>query len=252
MILRSVTKHVRDQNWFAVGLDFLIVVVGVFIGIQVANWNEARLIENAERTYLERLLADTEQMIRVAGFGSGNRDRHVEDIMRSLEALRTCTLDETSRESFDNALINHQGLGRIFIVRTTYDEMLASEALARIEDTALKDQIASTFATAERMRDYVDYFSSDLGRASDIIWRSVSFQFVLPENQTIEDFEIQEVESQTQVVRYAFNELCADPVFINAMVEVLDSNLDLSLMVQSWVEQLEALSSTLRQRVEPA
>ena len=23
-------KHVRDQNWFAVGLDFLIVVVGVF------------------------------------------------------------------------------------------------------------------------------------------------------------------------------------------------------------------------------
>jgi hypothetical protein len=42
MILRSVMKHVRDQNWFAVFLDFLIVVVGVFIGIQVANWNEAR------------------------------------------------------------------------------------------------------------------------------------------------------------------------------------------------------------------
>ena len=40
MILRSVTKHIKDQNWFAVGLDFLIVVVGVFIGIQVANWNE--------------------------------------------------------------------------------------------------------------------------------------------------------------------------------------------------------------------
>ena len=29
MILRSITKHVRDQNWFAVGIDFLIVVVGV-------------------------------------------------------------------------------------------------------------------------------------------------------------------------------------------------------------------------------
>jgi len=23
MILRSIRKHVRDQNWFAVGLDFL-------------------------------------------------------------------------------------------------------------------------------------------------------------------------------------------------------------------------------------
>lgn len=31
MLLRSLTKHVKAQNWFAVGLDFLIVVVGVFI-----------------------------------------------------------------------------------------------------------------------------------------------------------------------------------------------------------------------------
>lgn len=28
MILRSVMKHVRDQNWVAVGVDFIIVVVG--------------------------------------------------------------------------------------------------------------------------------------------------------------------------------------------------------------------------------
>lgn len=42
MILRSVMKHVREQNWVAVFLDFLIVVVGVFIGLQVANWNDER------------------------------------------------------------------------------------------------------------------------------------------------------------------------------------------------------------------
>lgn len=32
MILRNITKHVSDQNWFAVLIDFLIVVVGVIIG----------------------------------------------------------------------------------------------------------------------------------------------------------------------------------------------------------------------------
>ncbi len=42
MLLRRITDHVKAQNWFAVGLDFFIVVVGVFIGIQVANWNDAR------------------------------------------------------------------------------------------------------------------------------------------------------------------------------------------------------------------
>lgn len=55
MILRSVTQHVKDQNWFAVAIDFLIVVIGVFIGIQVANWNEARLSTAQEATYLLQL-----------------------------------------------------------------------------------------------------------------------------------------------------------------------------------------------------
>ena len=42
MILRRIKAHVEKENWFAVFLDFCIVVVGVFIGLQVANWNEAR------------------------------------------------------------------------------------------------------------------------------------------------------------------------------------------------------------------
>lgn len=43
MILRSITRCVRDPNRFAVGIDFIIVILGVFIGIQVANWTAARI-----------------------------------------------------------------------------------------------------------------------------------------------------------------------------------------------------------------
>ena len=42
MLLRRIITHVKAQNWTAVALDFVIVVVGVFIGIQVANLNDAR------------------------------------------------------------------------------------------------------------------------------------------------------------------------------------------------------------------
>jgi hypothetical protein len=49
MILRRITEHVKTQNWFAVGLDFVIVVVGVFIGIQVANWNAMRCALSARK-----------------------------------------------------------------------------------------------------------------------------------------------------------------------------------------------------------
>ncbi len=39
MILCRIMEHIKTQSCFAVGLDFVIVVFGVVIGIQVANWN---------------------------------------------------------------------------------------------------------------------------------------------------------------------------------------------------------------------
>lgn len=61
MILRRITKHVKDQNWFAVAIDFAIVVIGVFIGLQVANWNEARSDRQLGQEYTQRLIADLER-----------------------------------------------------------------------------------------------------------------------------------------------------------------------------------------------
>lgn len=58
MILRRVIEHVRIQNWFAVALDFIIVVVGVFIGIQVANWNDAGKDRTEEAIFLKALYQD--------------------------------------------------------------------------------------------------------------------------------------------------------------------------------------------------
>lgn len=42
MILRRLAQAVRRQDWFTVVIEFVIVVFGVFIGLQVDNWNGAR------------------------------------------------------------------------------------------------------------------------------------------------------------------------------------------------------------------
>lgn len=54
MILRRLTNAFRKQDWFTVVIETLIVVFGVFIGIQMANWNEAQ----ADRARELRLLAE--------------------------------------------------------------------------------------------------------------------------------------------------------------------------------------------------
>lgn len=55
MILRSVMKHVRDQNWLALALDFCIVVIGVFVGLQVQQWADAQRQARLESLYTQRL-----------------------------------------------------------------------------------------------------------------------------------------------------------------------------------------------------
>ena len=58
MRLRSLTKHIREQNWFAVALDFFIVVVGILIAFQITNWNEARTDRQLETKYRTELVND--------------------------------------------------------------------------------------------------------------------------------------------------------------------------------------------------
>jgi len=63
MILRRVIEHVRNQHWTAVFIDFAIVVLGVVIGLQVNNWNEARRDRARELAYLQGIAADLDESI---------------------------------------------------------------------------------------------------------------------------------------------------------------------------------------------
>jgi DNA-binding HxlR family transcriptional regulator len=43
MLLRRILQHFRIQNGFAAVLDFFIVVVGVFVGLQAQDWANGRV-----------------------------------------------------------------------------------------------------------------------------------------------------------------------------------------------------------------
>lgn len=60
MILRRLSQHVKDQNWTAVGLDFLIVVLGVFLGLQASNWNSDRVAQAEAHDLLQRMSLEAE------------------------------------------------------------------------------------------------------------------------------------------------------------------------------------------------
>ena len=143
MILRSITKHVRDQNWFAVGLDFLIVVVGVFIGIQVANWNEARLEAREEVLLVDRIRADFARIDVDAERSLAFHQSMVSDLQTMVRALRTGMLGVEDRAAFERALF----LGLAFQTSAdhsgTFTEMLSSGRANILRDKALLNELVA-------------------------------------------------------------------------------------------------------------
>jgi hypothetical protein len=58
MILRRLSANLRAQNWTAIVIELVIVIVGVFIGTQVANWNQVRLEKLATERMLVQLIPE--------------------------------------------------------------------------------------------------------------------------------------------------------------------------------------------------
>lgn len=64
MILRGLAKNLKEQNWMAIGIEFVLLIAGVFLGIQVANWNDERRDLIREKAYLEDVAAELDKSIQ--------------------------------------------------------------------------------------------------------------------------------------------------------------------------------------------
>lgn len=58
MLLRRFTQHIKAQNWLGVWLDLIIVVLGIFLGLQVSNINSQRIANNDLNAYLQDLATE--------------------------------------------------------------------------------------------------------------------------------------------------------------------------------------------------
>ena len=138
MLLRRITEHVKAQNWTAVALDFVIVVVGVFIGIQVANWNEARAERTQERAIVLQLIAEAhETNVRIANNESGDAARLAAAI-RAHETLKAETLNNEEIVQLHQDLMALGPWGGVDHVTASLNRLINADRLSLISDPDLQ------------------------------------------------------------------------------------------------------------------
>ena len=124
MVIRRIREHVSAHNWFAVGIDVAIVVVGVFLGLQANNWN-AKRIERAEAEAYRAQIIDN---LRANEIDIGARANYY----RQVQAHSNSALEvmETPGAVMDEAFLIHAyqatQVWQRPLVRSAYDEMLGA------------------------------------------------------------------------------------------------------------------------------
>jgi hypothetical protein len=138
MILRSITKHVKEQNWFAVALDFCIVVIGILMAFQITEWNEARSKQSLKSYYLQRLesdLSSTISYLEDQGQVVANAITIIDGFAMVLNNDETDdkALVDVTRELFSDGL----AITDFKTVRSTFDELNANGNLELLDNQDL-------------------------------------------------------------------------------------------------------------------
>ncbi|MEM1269246.1 MAG: hypothetical protein AAGI08_04270 [Bacteroidota bacterium] len=154
MLFRRVLKHVKDQNWTAVAIDFVIVVLGVVIGLQVSNWNTARQDRSTARELLVRLENDLVSEIKSW--------RHGVDYYGVARAHGVAALEgytDPSSQPPSAFLVNlYQASQRWNITsqRGTYDELISSGSISLIRDEATRVRLANHYLLMAALQTTLD------------------------------------------------------------------------------------------------
>ena len=147
MVIRRIRESAAKHNWFAVALDLLILVIGVFLGLQANNWNQARLERQQEQSYRTRLIEDlrtneTDLQQRRAYYGQVRK-----------HALSALNAMENSAGPADQQFVIDTYQATQIIPRTltrfTYEEMLASGGIERIGGPDTRKHVKNYYAGIE-------------------------------------------------------------------------------------------------------
>ena len=143
MAIRRFREHVADQNWFAVLIDIGIVVIGVFLGTQANNWNEARIERAAAAGYRREIIADLKvNQIDLAARQSYSRA--VRD--HALAAL--AVVEAPAKAGGVAFLVDAYQASQTWarpIVRTAYDEMIGAGLSRSMGDQETRSRLTAYY-----------------------------------------------------------------------------------------------------------
>ncbi len=143
MIMRRLSEAIAEQNWFIVVIEVLVVVVGIFIGLQVDDWNTVRKDRQDEKEILQRLHID---VLLAEELSSRVRKRRLDRLQNVIDAndilfRRTDRVTLTEQECITICSTNFFNISAPSL--PALDELVGIGRLGIIQDAELRSALIS-------------------------------------------------------------------------------------------------------------
>lgn len=191
MLLRRFSKHFSEQNWFAVGLDVIVVITGIFLGLQVTEWNDDRKIRLKEAVYIKQFQTDIETSITLGKEFRLNNEafKKATEVLAAMAASPSLKIDEDTFD--DNMSGGLYELDDFRFVRKTWKELINSGQYNQFGDVELRQLIDRVVEKQDLMSSRVenltiytrDIVDSWLTKNYDM-WRIHALKYVNTKRQT--------------------------------------------------------------------
>lgn len=237
MILRRLAEGVRKQDWFTVVVEVLIVVVGIFLGLQVDDWNEARKDAKLEQRFLERLLSDTRYNIVRLERRRERAERKLTSLRTVIALLEANTSEKIAAEDMSNAFCSWHTITPAQYRSTTYDELVSTGRINIISDLALRLRMQMARALRERYQS-VRFDLWDVHRTLAESFRPFIRWHLTPDSREAVSCSVD------------IDTLVGRPDLISVLVEFVRSNTVLMQFNDQEMEELEALLKSLQSEID--
>ena len=223
MILRRLAEAIKSQNLFVVFIEVFVLVVGIFIGLQVDDWNQVRKDRIEERVYLEELLEDFEAN-KAALLQSTSGWEEIIPAMTALLEQSAMDTPDWSIGELNDAFRNIHRMPTFIPVDRAFANLTGSGDLKLIRNRELKNVLAQ-------------YFSAS--KVTELIQNTHEMELV----QTFQPYVIEHMDFQAVSFQRVEDFPLPSPVEGNRLLEVLGTREFRNVLTQKWTICTDLLSS---------
>ena len=149
MLLNRFAKEILDQNWATVFVELIIVVLGIYLGFQVTDWDEQRKLANQKGFYLERLQNDLQNSLRSIETSVAVSSRAMEDISYLEAVTKNPDIALSDPDKLPSSLF-FPGVSRVIRIHTdTFDELTSSGKMNILDNQMLESMIIEFYGVRE-------------------------------------------------------------------------------------------------------